>query len=305
MIIIKYKDMVPVRWLCDWTGMPSSNWYYKPKEGKPGRKPSTHTFTNTGTVMSNEVVVDKIKSILGQEFITYGYEKVTWELHDEHLVINKKKVYRLMAENHLLNHRGRISTSGQRQFVQTRKIDADYPLQYLTMDIKYVYIHAEKRNAYLLTVMDVFTRTELAHALKWSMKQRDVVLLLSGIVDRFATEGIIIRNDNGSQFIAHSVRKYLKQVGMNQEFTHIATPEENAYIEALHSTLERDVISRYWFDSIYYAKMKIRDYYRVYNGKRKHRALNRKSPHQFWNEFVINNQTLLKEKEISVPLIGG
>lgn len=305
MVMIKYKDMVPLRWLCDWTGMPSSNWYYQPKQGKRGRKPSTHTLTLEGESLPNEVVVNKIRTILGQEFITYGYEKVTWELQEEHLVINKKKVYRLMGEAHLLNTYRRISTHGRRNFVGTYRIDAKYPLHYLTMDIKYVYIHGEKRNVYLLTIMDVFTRTVLAHVLRPSIKQQNVILLLSGIVDCYNTKDIIIRNDNGSQFIAHSVRKYLKDVGMSQEFTHIATPQENAYIEALHSTLENEVIQRYWFDSIHHAAMKIKDYYRVYNTKRKHRSLNRMSPRQYWNNYMSNNQTLLNHNEISVPSIGG
>lgn len=92
---------------------------------------------------------------------------------------------------------------------------------------------------------------------------------------------------------------------MSQEFTHIATPQENAYIEALHSTLENEVIQRYWFDSIHQAAMKIKDYYRVYNTKRKHRSLSRMSPRQYWNNYMSNNQTLLNHIEISVPSIGG
>ena len=63
-----------------------------------------------------------------------------------------------MSEAHLLLTTNRISTYGKRAFVQSRKVDASYPMQHLTMDIKYVYIHGEKRNVYLLTVMDVFTR---------------------------------------------------------------------------------------------------------------------------------------------------
>ncbi len=39
-----------------------------------------------------------------------------------------------------------------------------------------------------------------------------------------------------------------------QEFTHIATPEENAYIEAFHSNLQRFVIKRYEFNIFYEAK---------------------------------------------------
>ena len=51
-----------------------------------------------------------------------------------------------------------------------------------------------------------------------------------------------IRNDNSSQFIAIAVRSFLKEKGVLQEFSHVATPEDNAYIEALHSKLQRAVI---------------------------------------------------------------
>jgi putative transposase len=64
-----------------------------------------------------------------------------------------------------------------------------------------------------------------------------------------------IRNDNGSQFIANIVRQYLKEKGILQEFTHVATPEENAYIEALYSNVQREVIERFEFDSIYHAQL--------------------------------------------------
>src|SRR5690606_10264371 len=136
----------------------------------------------------------------------------------------------------------RISNAEKRRFVKQRRIQAAHPMQYLSMDIKYVYIHGEKRNVYLLTVLDVCTRKVLGHLLKSSVRKHDVVLLLDGIIQEYKVEGITIRNDNGSQFVARAVREFLKSNNVNQEFTHIATPEENAYIEALHSVLEREVI---------------------------------------------------------------
>ncbi len=279
-----YRDVVPVRWLCYRTGTPHSTFYYRSTEGKRGAKPSTHTLRTDSSRVSNAPVVEEIKKILSQEFICYGYEKTTWELHDRGYIINKKKVYRLMKEEHLLLRHDRIATTGRRQFVRTGRIEADNPLQYPVMDIKYVRIQGERRNAYLLTVLDVFSRKVPAHSCKFSIKQTDVVLLLDGIVQNYHTQGLVIRNDNGSQFLAHSVRRYLKSKGISQEFTHVATPEENAYIEALHSVLEKELIRRYRFDSIHYAKWKISDYYKTYNSKRKHRSLKRKTPDQVWKQ---------------------
>lgn len=291
--MVKYKDYVPIAWLCSWTGLSRSSWYYGSSCGKRGCKPSTHTYRMDGSKVTNNKVVEDVKALLRDEFIAcYGYERLTWELHDLGYHINKKKVYRLMKDARLIHSKHRVHTTGKRRFVETRKIHASYPLQYLSMDIKYVYIQGEQRNVYLFTVIDVFTRRVVGHLLKSSIKQHDVVLLLDGILQEYQVEGIMIRNDNGSQFIAHSVREFLRDRGVTQEFTHIATPEENAYIEALHSILEREIITRYWFDSLYHAKMKINDYYKFYNSRRKHRSLKRQTPDQFWMKNM--NQKIVK-----------
>jgi hypothetical protein len=68
---------------------------------------------------------------------------------------------------------------------------------------------------------------------------------MSSIVGNEKTQGISIRNDNGSQFLANKVRIFWNEMGINQEFTHIATPEENSDIEAFHSIMERELVSGY------------------------------------------------------------
>jgi putative transposase len=95
-----------------------------------------------------------------------------------------------------------------------------------------VYIQGEKRNVFLLTVIDICTRKVLGHVLKPSIKKHDLILLLDGVLQEYKVKGIRLRNDNGSQrppprFIAHLVREYLKENDVVQEFTHVATPEEN------------------------------------------------------------------------------
>ena len=72
--------------------------------------------------------------------------------------------------------------------------------------------------------------------------------------------GVIIRNDNGSQVLANQVRSFLIQLEAKQEFTHVATPEENSYIEAFHSILQRELIERFEFSSFYEAKQHLEKY---------------------------------------------
>jgi putative transposase len=158
-------------------------------------------------------------------------------------------VYRLKKENHLV-YRRTIRTTGRRNFAKYRKIQADRPLQYLALEIKYVYIHADRKQAYLLTLMDVYTRKVLAFALRYSMRHPQVIALVRQLRDDFHVEGVILRNDNGSQFIANNLRTVLKEMEIDQEFTHIASPQENGFIESSHSQLQREVIDWYLLDSI-------------------------------------------------------
>jgi hypothetical protein len=70
-----------------------------------------------------------------------------------------------------------------------------------------------------------------------------------------------------------------------QEFTHIATPEENAYIEAFHSILQREVIKRHEFNSFYEAKTTFQRHLNWYNQHRKHSAIGRITPQEKWNQY--------------------
>jgi hypothetical protein len=52
------------------------------------------------------------------------------------------------------------------------------------------------------------------------------------------------------QFIAYAVRKYVRDQGIEQEFIHVATPEENCFIEAYHSILEKQLLQTIEFADI-------------------------------------------------------
>jgi len=291
MVIDEFKGQIPIGKRLAWSGLPTSSFYYQTSLGSPGRKPSETTLKTNGSSVDNSQVVGEIKSILGIEFLCYGYVPVTDELFDRGYLINHKKVYRIMRENKLLCGKVIATHAGKRQFIRFRKINAQYPMQHMCMDIKYIYIKGERKFTYLLSLIDVYSRKIMGYVFKPSIKQHDVIWLLSGIIGVDKTKSITIRNDNGSQFIAKSVRKYLEDMKVNQEFSHISTPEDNSYIEAFHSILERELTSRYEFDSSFHAEMKIAQYMFTYNNMRKHGSIGLKTPQKAWNEYFSSSST--------------
>lgn len=293
-VIQEHNGRASIAELCEWTSMSRSNYYYKPSDDKRGVPCSTHTPKKDGTIVENEIVVEEIKKMLSMEFVCYGYQNVTAELRGMDYVINHKKVYRLMNENHLLLGKV-IKTQGKREWVKFRKIEASKPMEYLCWDIKYVWVPGERKNYYLLSLMDVYSRRILDFIFQSSIRKIDVIKMINRVNLTHNLKGVTVRNDNGSQFIANKVRHYLRTLEAKQEFTHIATPEENAYIEAFHSIFEREVINRFIFESYYEALLTIKAYMNFYNNKRRHGSLKRTTPMEKWNEYFASSSSVMPQ----------
>jgi transposase InsO family protein len=299
-MIMKFKNRVQVEELCKWAYVAKSSFHYKAHPGERGMKPSTHTPIGDGLV-ENELVVDQMRAILGMPYCVYGYKMMTTELRSMQYYINKKKVYRLMKESRLLCGKV-IKTQGRREWVKFRRIEAKRPMEYLCLDIKYVWVHGENRWYYQLSIMDVFSRRILCWIFQRSVKQTDVIALMRYLDLTFGLKGVIIRNDNGSQFIAHKVRQALQDMEAKQEFTHVATPEENAYIEAFHSIQQRELMNRFTFSSFYDAKQHIAKYMHWYNFKRRHGSLKGLTPWQKWEQGSFRSPGRQQFEPASVDL---
>ena len=295
-----FESKIKVSKMLKWCSVGRSSYYYRCKTGKQGRKPSTHTRLQDGSVISNTSVIIAVKFILGIEFVDYGYRKMSDGLRMEGFIINEKKVYRLMSQNGLL-YNSKISVKAEnRKFVQYYTQQAEAPMQELCMDIKYVHIHGSGRNALLLTVLDVYSRKIMGQLMWWRMRKERVKWLLGQIIKKHPVKGITLRNDNGSQFVAHLVREYLRDNNITQEFTHVATPEENAFIEAYHSILERNVMQRYQFESIYDAGLVMNRWKNYYNNQRLHGSLGNNTPQKIWdNYFEKSGDKMIKNREIN------
>lgn len=133
--------------------------------------------------------------------------------------------------------------------------------------------------------MDVYARRILDWILQDRIRKIDVLKMISRIDLKPGLKGVTIRNDNGSQYIAKKVRHYLRTVEAIQEFTHIATPEENSYVEAFQSIIDREVIQRFDFESYFETKIAFSAYMDFYNNKRQHGSLKRKTTMYTWNEY--------------------
>lgn len=279
-----------------------SSYYYRRRNGKPGRKPSRYTQCSNGRWVTNEQVVNEIKALLEQPFVDYGYIKVTWWLrYNKGYIINFKKVYRLMREYHLLNP-VRCKTRFPRNWASWDGPDLQGPLCYWQFDIKYVYVAGKGRNALLLSVLDVDSRLILGTTLRWSICKEQVRELFADILRRYSLslpELVTVRSDNGSQFVAKMVREFLAEMKLTQEFTRPATPQQNGHVEAWHSIVERTICQRLELRDLPDGQTTMKEFVDFYNNERIHSGIGYKSPKQYLKEkgidlYQANDETKLQ-----------
>jgi transposase InsO family protein len=289
---------LPVGKVLQAAGVSSSTYYYRPSNGKKGKRGSEYTLTLSGHFIPNDMVVDQIKALLQMEFVDYGYLKVTcWLRLRKNYIINPKKVYRLMKLHDLLNPKKRPKAPNRR-WIKDWVPQPDQPFFYLEFDIKYIYIHAQRRNALLISVIDVDSRWLLKWKLAWSIRKGQVVALFQAILQHYPLpKYVFVRNDNGSQFVAQAVREFLEEAGIIQEFTRPATPEQNAHIESYHSIIENAICSRYELQNLEETDILFQRWDRFYNMDRLHSGIGYLSPYEYllqkgidMNEFLLYNK---------------
>jgi transposase InsO family protein len=286
-------------------GLTRSVFYYRKSAGKKGKQRSTYTRKKDGSLVANSVVVEQIKMELKKEFVDYGYVKMTYCLRDNyHYIINEKKVYLLMKDHNLL-YKPVGRNKSKRVWVRDLVPLATKAFEFWEFDIKYIYIAGQRRNALMLTVIDVVTRYNMGWSLEWSIKKEDVIALFAKIFQRYhLPEAVTVRNDNGSQFIAKLTRDYLEEMKVKQEFCHPATPEENGHIESYHSLFERAVCKRFEFDTLEDAQSTIKRFDTFYCNERIHSGIGFTSPRTFAIKLGVDPKYLCKSNEAETGSAG-
>lgn len=166
-----------------------------------------------------------------QNFIDYWYIRTSKALRQLELQHQKKKAYRLMKKHRLL-FRPTPRVVPKREYVESI-IPVYYNFfEVIELDIKYIYIKSLKRRAYLIPVIDVFSRAALLWDLSWSMNSEDAVNCKEQIINDWAIAldlnlrelNITIRTNTGFYLIAKKLKNHLELTQIGNGYVRPATP---------------------------------------------------------------------------------
>ena len=129
----------------------------------------------------------------------------------------------------------------------------------------------------MLNLIDEFTHECLAIRVDRRLNSTDVIDVLS---DQFILRGVPghIRSDNGPEFIAKAVQKWIHAVGAKTAYIAPGSPWENGFIESFNARLRDELLNGEIFYSLREAQIIIESWRKHYNTKRPHSALGYRPP---------------------------
>ena len=209
----------------------------------------------------------------------YGYRRITKELQESGLVINRKCVQRIMKLGGIKAIYPGPNTS------KRNKQHAVHP--YLLKGLVFTkanqawmvditYLRTTNGFMYLVTLIDVYSRYVMGWALSNSLETNSCIdALKKGLA---IAKPEIINSDQGSQFTSDDWVKYLQAEKIKISMTGKGRCLDNIYIERFWRSFKQEEFYLNDYSSIKELRQAIGAYVEFYNQKRWHQSLGYKTP---------------------------
>ena len=236
----------------------------------------------------------------------YGYRRVVAELRLQGILVNHKRVLRVMREDNLLSLR-------KRKFVVTTDsshgrpvypnliagLELTAPNQVWVADITYIRLREEF--IFLAVVLDAFSRRVVGWELGESLQVALAIRALNrALADRAVPVGIIHHSDQGVQYASADLVDRLLELGFQISMSRKGAPWENGRAESFIKTLKAEEVSLKQYRDIEQARRSIGHFLEeVYNQRRLHSALGYLPPVAFEIRFATDREKEAAARQLS------
>lgn len=217
-----------------------------------------------------------------------GSPRITRELRGRGVVVNHKRVERIMREDNLLAIRWRkfVATTDSRHdqpvyFNLASRMQVTGINQLWVADITYIRLREEF--VYLAVLLDVFSRRVVGWALQRTLQARLAVAALeSAIHSRKPSAGLVHHSDRGIQYACPEYVNVLTRHGIVPSMSRARCPYDNALCESWIKTLKQEEIYANNYKDLSDLREHLEEFIDgYYNRLRIHSALGYRSPEQY------------------------
>jgi len=187
-------------------------------------------------------IVNKILDV-AHTYNCYGYKKITQLLKRLGYVVNKKRVFNVWQDHELALYRKkkrkRTTAPWERPHKATA-VDEVWCYDFLFVRTE----HGETLK--ILVVLDEFSRECLGIKVDRKLKSKDVVATLEEIMQK-RKKPKYVRSDNGPEFIAKALRKWLGKHGIRPQYIEPGKPWQNGFAESFNARFRVECLDRETF----------------------------------------------------------
>jgi putative transposase len=229
-----------------------------------------------------------IHKIFAEHKRRYGYRRVSAELRRCGMLVNHKRVARLMREDNLVGVQPKsfvVSTDSDHELEVYLNLASRMKLtginQLWVADITYIRLHREF--VFLAVILDAFSRKVVGWELERTLTVRlPIAALEKAIAERKPPPGSVHHSDRGVQYASGVYVALLRKHGMIPSMSRPANPYDNASCESFMKTLKREEIYANEYRDLNHLRENIAAFIdSYYNRVRLHSALGYKPPEEF------------------------
>lgn len=218
----------------------------------------------------------------------YGYRRITAELRRRGMLVNHKRVVRLMREDNLLAIQPRafvVTTDAQHDLEVylnlARRLTLTGINQLWVADITYIRLKGEF--VYLAVILDAYSRKVVGWALDRTLAARlPIAALAHALAERHPPPGLVHHSDRGVQYASEAYVTLLRTHHIIPSMSRPANPYDNASCESFMKTLKREEVYANTYRDLDHLRANIAAFIeQYYNRGRLHSALGYHSPEEF------------------------
>lgn len=197
-------------------------------------------------------LIDKMKEIISKSKGTYGYRRVTYALKKQKIIINHKKVLRLMRENELLckkfhrKNKRYSSYKGEIGKISDNLLDRNFRVdkanKVWVSDITEFKIHQSETKLHLSPIMDLFNREIISYSISTSPTVAFTNKSLKEALKKLpANHKLLIHTDQGFHYQHISWVKILEENKIIQSMSRRGNCLDNSPMENFFGLLKQEI----------------------------------------------------------------
>lgn len=207
---------------------------------------------------------------LSIQFPRFGYRKIHDKLKEDGWQVGRERVRLIRKQEGLqvIKKKKKKRLLGKST---TELSKAEYPNHVWSYDLVSDQTACGRRFR-CLTVIDEYTRYGLDIHVGRSITSGQVKKVLQKLFAQWGTP-VCIKSDNGPEFIAKEIQRWLKRTGVKARYIDPGSPWQNGHNESFNSVFRDGCLDRWYFYSVQEATRVIGAWLDEYNTERPHGAL--------------------------------